>query len=70
MIIETADAMEVGPEAFKRKQSDVKLLKASDYKIQIIEKQAEVPPYSNVSAEVAKEPRQAPWVSYAWTVGA
>ena len=60
MIIEMVDAMEVGPEAFKRKQSDIKLPKASDCKIRIIEKQAEVPPYSNVPAEVAKQPRQAP----------
>jgi len=65
MIIGTKRAAEVGAEAFKRKQSDMKLPKASDYKIWIIEKQLEASSSSNVQAEVAKQPLQEPWVFYA-----
>ncbi|KAJ8431786.1 hypothetical protein Cgig2_026663 [Carnegiea gigantea] len=51
MIIETKRAVEVGAEAFKHKQSDMKFPKASDCKIRIIEKQSEASPSSNVQAE-------------------
>ncbi|KAJ8422740.1 hypothetical protein Cgig2_015548 [Carnegiea gigantea] len=51
MITEPGEILEMGAEAFKRKQSDIPFLKATDCKIRIIKKNSDAPSSLNILVE-------------------